>query len=73
MFVTVIVAGGYFIATGQLTGADLAIYALYINIFINPVNVLVEFTEQLQKGLAGFERFSEVMDTMPDIGQKRCP
>lgn len=67
MFVTVLVAGGYFIAKGQLTGEDLAIYALYINIFINPVNVLVEFTEQLQKGLAGFERFTEVMDTMPDI------
>lgn len=71
MFVTVIVAGGYFIATGHLTGADLAIYALYINIFINPVNVLVEFTEQLQKGLAGFERFSEVMDTMPEIVDKK--
>ncbi len=67
MFVTVLVAGGYFIAKGQLTGEDLAIYALYINIFINPVNVLVEFTEQLQKGLASFERFTEVMDTMPDI------
>ncbi len=67
MFVTVLVAGGYFIAKGQLTGEDLAIYALYINIFINPVNVLVEFTEQLQKGLAGFERFIEVMDTLPEI------
>ncbi|SCZ78792.1 ABC transporter ATP-binding protein [Pseudobutyrivibrio xylanivorans] len=67
MFITVLVAGGYFIAKGQLTGEDLAIYALYINIFINPVNVLVEFTEQLQKGLAGFERFTEVMDTMPEI------
>ncbi len=67
MYITVLVAGGYFIAIGQLTGEDLAIYALYISIFINPVNVLVEFTEQLQKGLAGFERFSEVMDTMPEI------
>lgn len=67
MFVAVLVAGGVFIATGQLTGEDIAIYALYINIFINPVNVLVEFTEQLQKGMAGFERFSEVMDTMPEI------
>jgi len=67
MFVAVLVAGGVFIATGQLTGEDIAIYALYINIFINPVNVLVEFTEQLQKGMAGFERFSDVMDTMPEI------
>ena len=67
MYVTVLVAGGFFIAKGQLTGEDLAIYALYINIFIGPVNVLVEFTEQLQKGLAGFERFMEVMETVPEI------
>ncbi len=70
MFITVLVAGGFFIAKGQMTGEDLAIYALYINIFINPVNVLVEFTEQLQKGLAGFERFREVVETMPSIEDK---
>ncbi len=70
MYVTVLVAGGYFIARGEISGEDLAIYALYISIFINPVNVLVEFTEQLQKGLAGFERFQEVMDTMPEIVDK---
>ena len=67
MYLAVLVAGGFFIAKGTLTVEDLAIYALYISIFINPVHVLVEFTEQLQKGLAGFERFSEVMDTMPEI------
>ncbi|MCR4999751.1 MAG: ABC transporter ATP-binding protein/permease [Lachnospiraceae bacterium] len=67
MYVAVLVAGGYFIAKGQLSGEELAIYALYINIFINPVNVLVEFTEQLQKGLAGFERFIDVIDTIPEI------
>jgi ATP-binding cassette subfamily B protein len=70
MFITVLVAGGFFIAKGQMTGEDLAIYALYINIFINPVNVLVEFTEQLQKGLAGFERFREVVETEPAIVDK---
>ncbi|MBP5266139.1 MAG: ABC transporter ATP-binding protein [Lachnospiraceae bacterium] len=67
MYVAVLVAGGFFIAKGQLSGEELAIYALYINIFINPVNVLVEFTEQLQKGLAGFERFIDVIDTVPEI------
>ena len=70
MFITVLVAGGFFIAKGQLSGEELAIYALYINIFIGPVNVLVEFTEQLQKGLAGFERFIEVIDTKPAIVDK---
>ncbi|MBR6281629.1 MAG: ABC transporter ATP-binding protein [Lachnospiraceae bacterium] len=67
MYVTVLIAGGFFIAKGQLSGEELAIYALYINSFINPVNVLVEFTEQLQKGLAGFERFIDVIDTVPEI------
>ncbi|WP_029233344.1 ABC transporter ATP-binding protein [Butyrivibrio sp. VCB2006] len=70
MYIAVLVAGGFFIAKGQMTGEDLAIYALYINIFINPVNVLVEFTEQLQKGLAGFERFREVVETEPSIVDK---
>ncbi|MBR1931153.1 MAG: ABC transporter ATP-binding protein [Lachnospiraceae bacterium] len=67
MYIVVLAAGGFFIARGQLTAADLAVYALYINIFINPVNVLVEFTEQLQKGMSGFKRFAEVIDTMPEI------
>ncbi len=67
MYVTVLIAGGFLIAKRSLTGEDLAIYALYISIFINPINVLVEFTEQLQKGLAGFERFDQVMETMPEI------
>ena len=70
LFVTVIVAGGVLIAKGQMTVEDMAIYALYINIFINPVNVLVEFTEQLQKGLAGFGRFCEVMETELEIVDK---
>ncbi len=67
LYLTVLVAGGYFIAKGSLTPEDLAVYALYINIFIGPVNVLIEFTEQLQKGASGFRRFREVMDEMPEI------
>ncbi|MBQ3391863.1 MAG: ABC transporter ATP-binding protein [Lachnospiraceae bacterium] len=67
LYVTVLTAGGYFIAKGTLTGEDLAVYALYISVFTGPINVLIEFTEMLQKGLSGFERFLEVMDTMPSI------
>ena len=67
LYVTVLTAGGYFIAKGTLTGEDLAVYALYISVFTGPINVLIEFTEMLQKGLSGFERFLEVMDTMPAI------
>jgi len=67
LYVVVIVTGGVFIAEGSLKITDLAIYVLYINIFINPINVLIDFTEQFQKGYAGFKRFIEVAEPQPDI------
>ena len=67
LYIAVIVSGGVFIAKGTLSVEDVAVYALYINVFISPVNVLIEFTEQLQKGMAGFQRFREVMDVEPEI------
>lgn len=67
LYLTVLVSGGYFVAKGSLDPADLAVYALYIGIFVNPIEVLVEFTEMFQKGYSGFKRFVEVLDTHPDI------
>ena len=67
LFLTVLISGCFFIALGQIKATDLAIYALYINIFINPIEVLVEFTEMFQKGFSGFKRFVEVIDTQPEI------
>ena len=70
LYLTVLISGGYFIAYGGLALSDLAVYALYITIFINPIDVLVEFTEQFQKGYSGFKRFLEVIETEPDIFDK---
>jgi ATP-binding cassette subfamily B protein len=67
LFIAVLVSGGLFIANGTLRITDLAVYALYINIIINPIDVLIEFTEQFQKGYSGFKRFIEVIETNPDI------
>ena len=47
MYLTVLVAGGYLISIGEMEPADLAMYALYIGIFISPIQILVEFTEML--------------------------
>lgn len=66
-YVMVLVSGGYFISTGELNPMELAIYALYIGIFLNPVEVLINFTEQFQRGYAGFKRFMEVIHTQPEI------
>ena len=42
-------------------------YALYIGIFISPIQILVELIEMMQKGLAGFRRYLDVIETEPDI------
>ena len=67
LYVTILVGGGYFVATGSLDPIVLATYALYINIFLAPIQVLVEFAEMFQKGYSGFKRFNEVMETAIDI------
>lgn len=70
LYVVVLVSGSYFVSQGQLAATDLAMYALYIAIFLNPLDVLILFSEQFQKGYAGFRRFAEVMQTRPDIVDK---
>lgn len=70
LYTAALVSGGYFIANGSLEVADLAVYALYIGIFMNPIDVLINFTEQFQKGYSGFKRFMEVVNTMPEILEK---
>lgn len=67
LYIAVLVSGGFFIARGSLKPADLAIYALYIGIFLNPIDVLINFTESFQKGFSGFKRFLEVVETEPEI------
>lgn len=43
---------------------------LYINTLIDPVKRLINFTLNLQNGVAGFERFLEVLAVEPDIADK---
>ena len=67
MYSVTLVYGGYLIAKGLMNVGDLAMYALYIGIFISPIQILVELIEMIQKGLAGFRRFLDVMETEPEI------
>ena len=67
MYLVTLVFGGFLIAHGRMEASDLTMYALYIGIFISPIQILVELTEMMQKGLSGFRRFLEVVETEPDI------
>ena len=71
LYLSVVILGGIFISYGTFRASDLMIYVLYINIFINPIDKLVNFTEQYQRGITGFDRFLEVIETDPEIVEKK--
>lgn len=71
LYTIVVVGGGYFMVQGQIQPTDLAIYALYIGIFLSPIEQLINFAEQFQKGYAGFRRFAEIMAIEPAVRDKK--
>ncbi|MDD3278161.1 MAG: ABC transporter ATP-binding protein [Lachnospiraceae bacterium] len=68
--VGVLITGAFLMTRNQLTAADLVTFLLYINNFTEPVNKLVNFTEQFQNGYSGYERFLEIMRIAPDISDR---
>lgn len=67
LYLAAVLVGGILITKGQMKVSELTVYILYINTFLAPVQKLVDFTEQLQKGMTGFERFLKIMRTEPEI------
>lgn len=63
----VIIAGGYFVYTGSIDFTGLVVFLLYINLILQPVQRLTNFTQQFEQGMSGFKRFVEVIDTEIDI------
>ena len=57
-----LVAGAYFTYIGKINLGDFAAYILYVKMFIEPIKKLVNFTEQYQNGMTGFERFMEIIN-----------
>ncbi|WRS26210.1 ABC transporter ATP-binding protein [Oscillospiraceae bacterium MB08-C2-2] len=64
--VIVLMAGGFFLYRNQISFGDYSAFIVSINIFITPVNSLIQFMEQYQNGITGFERFLEIMDAQPE-------
>lgn len=63
----VISLGGYLVYREVINIGDLFAYTLYVNFFMQPIRRLTDFTQQLQDGMTGFERFMEVMNIEADI------
>lgn len=68
--IAVVIGGGMFITGGSISLGDLVTFLLYINNLIEPVQKLINFTEQFQNGMTGFERFMDIMEIEPDIADK---
>lgn len=60
--VIVLISGGIFLFNGDISFGDYSTFIVSVNLFIDPINRLIAFTEQLQEGVTGFERFDEIMN-----------
>ncbi|MGL5328071.1 MAG: ABC transporter ATP-binding protein [Peptostreptococcaceae bacterium] len=58
----VLIIAGYFTYMNRITIGDFAAYLLYVKLFIQPIRKLINFTEQYQNGMTGFERFMEIIN-----------
>jgi len=67
LYLSVLVLGGVFLHNGHISTSELIAYILFINVFLNPIDRLVNFTESFQRGMSGFERFLEILNTKPEI------
>lgn len=65
--VIVLIAGGLFMYNGHIDFADYSAFVVSVNLFIGPVNTLINFMEQLQDGTTGFQRFIEILDAEPEM------
>ena len=64
--VTVLIAGGLFLYNGIINFGDYSAFIVSLSLFLTPVTTLINFMQQYQDGVAGFERFLEIMDAEPE-------
>jgi ATP-binding cassette subfamily B protein len=68
--VVVMVAGSWFVLRGELTAGGFIGFLLLVGVFFRPVEKINSVIETYPKGIAGFRRYTELMDTAPDIADR---
>ena len=78
LYLVIILIGGIFLYNGEILASEFTAFILYVSMFLNPIQRFVALFQQLQEGMSGFSRFSEIMDakeendsgkiTLSDIG-----
>ena len=63
----VMIAGTYFVLHGELTSGGFVGFLLLVGVFFRPVEKINSVLESYPKGIAGFRRYTELLDIEPDI------
>jgi ATP-binding cassette, subfamily B, bacterial len=72
-YLSMLVFGGYLLYNGEISEGNLLSTLLFVNYLIQPIRRLINSIQQIQTGLAGFERFTEIMDMQPEIQNPMNP
>lgn len=67
MTLLVLVFGAWLTFNNRLSYGELVSFILFINVLANPINKITALLEMYPKGMAGFKRFTEMMDVDPDV------
>ena len=65
--VAVMIAGTWFVLRGELTQGGFVSFLLLVGVFFRPVEKINAVLETYPKGIAGFRRYTELLDTAPDV------
>lgn len=66
----VMVAGSYFVITGELSNGGFVGFLLLVGVFMRPIEKINSVIETYPKGIAGFRRYAELLDTEPDVADR---
>jgi ATP-binding cassette, subfamily B, bacterial len=71
MVLVVLVYGAWLSFRGTLSYGELIGFVLYVNVLFKPIDKISAILELYPKGMAGFKRFTELMDQDPDVVDRK--
>ncbi|QCN99620.1 ABC transporter ATP-binding protein (plasmid) [Azospirillum argentinense] len=67
ILIVVMLTGAHFVLVGELTQGGFFAFLLLVNTFFRPIEKINAVIETYPRGIAGFRRYTQLLDTQPDI------
>ncbi|EXL01661.1 multidrug ABC transporter ATP-binding protein [Brucella anthropi] len=68
--VVVMLLGAWFVVRGELSAGGFVGFLLLVGVFFRPIDKINSIIETYPKGIAGFQRYCQFLDTRPDIADR---